>query len=341
MSRHSQTMFRNASPTGRYTTIDNRLLQATGVSPDVRGFVAALLSMPLDWKFKPTWAKVEFGLGETKMERIIRDAKTAGFMKVERERDPETGRLTGNAIYLFTDVPGVFSTVTPETPVMGITVTGVSQETENPGPGKSPPHTKETRSTKEPVEQILTPEMASKPMFHGNRSEEQKGQQDLPIAEPLPAKPKQRRKPGEMDASFEKLAAEYKGICAAAGKGGTVKGRSPGEKAWLKLSPDERAQISATLPAYGKELAKPENDYLHPQHISTFINGGWKDYRADPVEVEAEQEEKQVKAVAMDLQRGQPKYILQWWPDFQAIPGRVMQAARNFIADQGWEAQVA
>jgi len=146
----SQYIFRNASPAKPYTVIDNRLLQARGVSPDVRGFVATLLSMPLDWKFRPEWAKEEFDIGETRLERIIRDAKKAGFMRTDRERGAD-GRVTGRTVYLFTDVPHVFNgeTVTGKTQVMDSTVTGEIQVTENPGYGKPPPIQSKERNTKE------------------------------------------------------------------------------------------------------------------------------------------------------------------------------------------------
>lgn len=146
-----QTIFRNASPNaGGYTTISNKLLQCKGLAPEVRGFVATLLSQPDDWVFHASWAETEFGIGETKLKRIIRESKKAGFMKAEKLKNG-TGKFSGCTIYYFTDVPGVFcqvaDTVSGETAPADATVSGKNRKWQNPTGGKTTPHTKEPSSS--------------------------------------------------------------------------------------------------------------------------------------------------------------------------------------------------
>ncbi len=130
-----------------------------------------------------------------------------------------------------------------------------------------------------------------------------------------------RTKSGAWDESFAVFADGYKAICVKAGKSGAVMGKDKGEKAWRKLTDGERAERTAALPAYADKLSREE--YLHPQHISTFVNSGWRDFAAEPVDETAraaELEAKQVRDVAFDLVTDQPKRIKVYgWATFEDV----------------------
>jgi len=123
------------------------------------------------------------------------------------------------------------------------------------------------------------------------------------------------------DESFAVFSDGYKAICVKAGKSGTVMGKDKGEKAWLKLTDGERAERTAALVPYAEKLGREE--YLHPQHISTFLNSGWRDFAAEPMDETAraaELEAKQVRDVAFDLVTDQPKRIKAYgWATFEDV----------------------
>ncbi|MGO9544171.1 MAG: helix-turn-helix domain-containing protein [Rhodomicrobium sp.] len=135
-------------------------------------------------------------------------------------------------------------------------------------------------------------------------------------------KPKHNlKKSGTWNESFAVFANGYKAICVKAGKPGTVMGKDKGEKAWLKLADEERAERTAALHAYAEKLSREE--YLHPQHVSTFISSGWRDFATEPVDAATaavELENKQVRDVALDLANGDPKYIkAHGWHSFEDV----------------------
>jgi hypothetical protein len=141
-----QTIFRNAAP-GAYTSISNQLLQCKGLAADVRGFVCTLLSFPRDWAFNYAWAEDQFGMGERKLKRIIRDAKAAGFMKTVREHNAG-GVFTGNTLYLFTDVPHQFSPLGGDESTVSAVLPSMAKchPGQNATDGEKAPHTKETQN---------------------------------------------------------------------------------------------------------------------------------------------------------------------------------------------------
>ena len=144
-----QTIFRNASPRG-HTALCNLLLQCRSVSLECIGFMAAMLSLPAGWIFHFEWALQHFGIGETKLKRLIREAKSAGFMKVEACR--EDGRFTGLTTYYFTDTPGQFTVGEETAPAVDFTVGG-----KTPHVGKSPPYKKKTQKIETETNSPPTP----------------------------------------------------------------------------------------------------------------------------------------------------------------------------------------
>ena len=156
--------------------------------------------------------------------------------------------------------------------------------------------------------------------FHGNGEQEIFEPQPEP---PLPAKPRAKATKGGLE--FEEAWNAYK----------AASGRSLGSKpkALEKFEGLTAVDRKLVVPAIEKYRASGDPRYMVDMH--RFIKDFFRQY-AEPANP-AEQEETQVKAVALDLQKGEPKYILQWWPNFQAIPRQIVQAAKAFIDQQGWE----
>ena len=105
-SSRPQTIFRNASPRRSYTQICNEMLQNYELSLDATGFLVRILSLPPQWDFCKAWAQDKFGIGEQKLERILKETARLGYSRFTRGR-LEDGTL-GRVVYSFTDVPGVF-----------------------------------------------------------------------------------------------------------------------------------------------------------------------------------------------------------------------------------------
>jgi len=57
----------------------------------------------------------------------------------------------------------------------------------------------------------------------------------------------------------------------------------------------------------------------------------------DPVR----EQELQVKAVALDLEKGEVRFAAKWWQNLNDVPGRIMQAARELMEARNLQAQAA
>ena len=113
----NQTIFRHGEKLdANYTTIANACLNGLRLTLATRGFLVSILSLPPDWTFHRAWARKEFDIGRDKLEAIIKELRDAGFVKVDRDHHDD-GTLA-DAIYLFTDTPGVFH-LTPENTGLG------------------------------------------------------------------------------------------------------------------------------------------------------------------------------------------------------------------------------
>ncbi|MEJ2124754.1 MAG: hypothetical protein P8Y47_08065 [Alphaproteobacteria bacterium] len=153
---NKRTMFLHAGQGGNFSSISNELLQATDISLEAKGLLVSFLSLPRHWQFNANWAQKHFKIGEAKLSRIMRECKEAGFVRVERERDAETGRYTGLTTYTFTDVPYAFSVhrkaekpVTSETEDVDdstTSITSVFHAVDNSSAGEIEVHIKEPSS---------------------------------------------------------------------------------------------------------------------------------------------------------------------------------------------------
>jgi hypothetical protein len=160
------------------------------------------------------------------------------------------------------------------------------------------------------------------------------GSQHLKHQAPEPSSlAKQRAKPAKGSEEFEAAWKAYKAASS----------RSPGSRPlaiaqFNKLRPDEQKLVLGAIEKYRAdcEAAKFGNgDHRHMADMHRFFTNFFAQF-AEP-EDPAEQEETQIKAVALDLYEGTPKRSTQWWPNFQAIPNRIVQLAQDFISDEGWE----
>lgn len=66
-----------------YTMISNVTLQDTSVSLEARGLLTYLLSKPDAWVVVVTWLQEEMNVGRVKLNRIIKELETAGYIKTE------------------------------------------------------------------------------------------------------------------------------------------------------------------------------------------------------------------------------------------------------------------
>lgn len=115
MAEQDKTIFRRRK--SRFTSISNTPLQDRRLSLDAVGLLACVMSLPEDWNFNRAWAKKRFSVGKEKLERIIKELITAGYVQREQERG-EAGRMA-HAVYIFTDEPGEFSDVDPASSTVG------------------------------------------------------------------------------------------------------------------------------------------------------------------------------------------------------------------------------
>jgi hypothetical protein len=96
-----------------FTTISNACLRDTKLSVEAVGFLAVMVSMSPEWVLNKVWLRSRFSIGREKLDRIIRELKTAGYAVVVQDRDPATGRM-GRVTYVFTDEAGQFDEEDPE-----------------------------------------------------------------------------------------------------------------------------------------------------------------------------------------------------------------------------------
>jgi hypothetical protein len=71
----------------KLTFISNSLLQNPKVSLEVKGLVSFILSLPEDWIIYKGQVQRALEMGDTKFDRIWKEAIDAGFIKVNKSRD--------------------------------------------------------------------------------------------------------------------------------------------------------------------------------------------------------------------------------------------------------------
>lgn len=76
--------------TANYTTIGNDCLRAGDVTPEALGVFCYLRSMPPDWRVMPTQLANHFKCGLERIQRILKELISAGYVLKSRLRDPVT-----------------------------------------------------------------------------------------------------------------------------------------------------------------------------------------------------------------------------------------------------------
>jgi hypothetical protein len=107
MSNEQRTIFRNACPTVPYTQICNETLRSTEMSLEAKGLHVSVLALPPYWEFSKRWAMKHYKIGETKVERILREL--IKLRLCEKIQDRSNKGMFGDVLYRFTDIPGVFA----------------------------------------------------------------------------------------------------------------------------------------------------------------------------------------------------------------------------------------
>ena len=103
-----KTIFRHASADRRYTNVCNEALLGNDLSLDATGFLARIFSLPSHWDLCKVWAQERFGIGEQRLNRILKELADNGFLKTTQLRNQDGTH--GKVVRKFTDIPGVFET---------------------------------------------------------------------------------------------------------------------------------------------------------------------------------------------------------------------------------------
>ena len=94
---------RRAARRHRFVIVDQAAVEDTRLSWAARGLLAYLLSRPDDWKVLVTDLKKRGNLGRDGIYALLRELRSAGYVRFERHRDAQ-GRMRGGT-YIVSEVP--------------------------------------------------------------------------------------------------------------------------------------------------------------------------------------------------------------------------------------------
>lgn len=87
---------KKAKKTQNFTIISNDTIQNNALTWEARGLLTFILSLPEDWKIHKSWLlKSAANCGRDKLDRIIKELKTFGYMVSRPTRD-EQGKIDGH-----------------------------------------------------------------------------------------------------------------------------------------------------------------------------------------------------------------------------------------------------
>lgn len=87
---------KKAKKTQNFTIISNEAIQNQSLTWEARGLLSFILSLPEDWKIHKTWLiKSAANCGRDKLDRIIKELKSFGYMVSRPTRD-EQGKINGH-----------------------------------------------------------------------------------------------------------------------------------------------------------------------------------------------------------------------------------------------------
>jgi len=94
---------RRAARRHRFVIVDQAAVEDTRLSWAARGLLAYLLSRPDDWKVLVNDLKKRGNLGRDGIYALLRELRSAGYVRFERNRDAQ-GRMRGGT-YIVSEVP--------------------------------------------------------------------------------------------------------------------------------------------------------------------------------------------------------------------------------------------
>jgi len=94
---------RRAARRQRFVIVDQATVEDTRLSWAARGLLAYLLSRPDDWKVLVNDLKKRGNLGRDGIYALLRELRSAGYVRFERNRDDQ-GRMRGGT-YIVSEVP--------------------------------------------------------------------------------------------------------------------------------------------------------------------------------------------------------------------------------------------
>ena len=107
---------RRAARRHQFVIVDQAAVEDTRLSWAARGLLAYLLSRPDDWKVLVNDLRKRGNLGRDGIYGLLRELRSAGYMRFERNRDAQ-GRMRGGT-YIVSEVPaphpGLPDTVEPD-----------------------------------------------------------------------------------------------------------------------------------------------------------------------------------------------------------------------------------
>jgi len=88
-----------------FVALPNVVLTDERLSIETRGMIAYLLSRPPNWQIKTVWlaralSKKDQALGRTKLTRMLREARTAGYLARSAEQERKPNGDFGSYIYI-------------------------------------------------------------------------------------------------------------------------------------------------------------------------------------------------------------------------------------------------
>lgn len=94
---------RRAARRHRFVIVDQAAVEDARLSWAARGLLAYLLSRPDDWKVLVNDLKKRGNLGRDGIYALVRELRSAGYLRFERHRDAQ-GRMRGGG-YIVSEVP--------------------------------------------------------------------------------------------------------------------------------------------------------------------------------------------------------------------------------------------
>ena len=94
-------MLRRARSTRGFAAIDNSVFADERLHADQLGLICYLISLPPNWELRTPHLRKRLGVGRDKLQRLMRELVAAGYLRVERLRDPETGAMMGSRVMVY------------------------------------------------------------------------------------------------------------------------------------------------------------------------------------------------------------------------------------------------